>query len=550
MFIFQTLGVRGTLVASFTMVIGMFVIVSVISANKIELANSRLNQINDINSVKQRYAINFRGSVHDRAIALRDVVLFLDEQEVAGAIAEIRRLEQFYLESAGPLDRIMSDSSSAEEARILKRIKNIEAETLPVIENVIALRNEHENEQAHIVLLAQASGNFSRWLAVINEFIDYQESLSHEETVQIREQLDNFSSLMFRLAVIAAITIAILLTLLIHGFSALLGGEPTKINRLLASMTQGDLTNTITANKPGSVLFHLAKLQNQLVQTIEGIRNASANIRANNETQNQDSDTIYGLIERQSENAGNADRQLNQMKQQSDRVNQILIETNEYSNDSLKISRQGNQFVSQSKIEIESVKLSIIDAVEKIRQLEELSKEIFSISSVISGISEQTNLLALNAAIEAARAGESGRGFAVVADEVRGLAGRTGDATKEIEDTLKTVQLSASETLESMEELLPKITAALDGSEASIEALNRIEESAKLSAKNLGQSLSEFDTQLDVFNQLSDQMESVVMLSEDLTNTSQEFVKNNQEVSNGLNALASDLKSQSDYFKT
>ena len=88
------------------------------------------------------------------------------------------------------------------------------------------------------------------------------------------------------------------------------------------------------------------------------------------------------------------------------------------------------------------------DAARSMEQLQESSRQIGSITQLITAIADQTKLLALNATIESARAGEMGKGFAVVAGEVKELAARTAEATAQIIEMVQGIQAESTQVAE------------------------------------------------------------------------------------------------------
>ena len=146
-----------------------------------------------------------------------------------------------------------------------------------------------------------------------------------------------------------------------------------------------------------------------------GIEIASAEIASGNQD----------LSDRTEQTASNLQRTASSMAALTDTVQQ-----------SAKNANQANQLALSASVVAAKGGQVVAQVVETMQGINEASRKISDIISVIDGIAFQTNILALNAAVEAARAGEQGRGFAVVASEVRSLAGRSAAAAKEIKSLI------------------------------------------------------------------------------------------------------------------
>src|SRR3954451_14162783 len=112
----KNLSISRRLTLGFLVVVLSMVGLTAIGVSRVQTINSHLETINDLNAVKQRYAINFRGSVHDRSIAVRDVVLATSPAERQNLIDLIAQLTDKYTTSAGPMDDLFAVQSNANAA--------------------------------------------------------------------------------------------------------------------------------------------------------------------------------------------------------------------------------------------------------------------------------------------------------------------------------------------------------------------------------------------------------------------------------------------------
>jgi methyl-accepting chemotaxis protein len=462
---------------------GVFLLMMALTALAIGRVNNidtSLNRINEVNNVKQRYAINLRGSVHDRAIALRDVVLAADAGAARPHIDQIARLDANYARSAGPLDALFQARSDidADERAALAGIKESERKTQPLIAKVVELRLADQLPEASALLAQQAAPAFVEWLASVNRLIDLEEKLNQAEADYAGGLAKTFLLWMLVLCTIALAVGSVAAWFISRGLLRQLGGEPDYAAGIVGSIAAGDLAVVIDtrAGDTTSLLYAMKGMRDSLVRIVAQVRTGTATITsASTEIAAGNRD----LSARTESQAGTLEETASSMEQLTATVRQNADH-----------ARQANLLaVSASQVAVKGGAV-VGQVVDTMASINESSRKIVDIIGVIDSIAFQTNILALNAAVEAARAGEQGRGFAVVAGEVRGLAQRSAAAAREIKtligDSVQRVDAGARlvqeagstmrdivDSVDSVTGIMAEISLASQEQSAGIEHVNQ-----------------------------------------------------------------------------
>ena len=472
---FKQLSVAQRLGFGFGLILSFLVVLTLVGNHRVGFIDRTLTLVSEGAAQKQRHAINFRGSVHDRAIAIRDAVLVSNSQALQQHLQEINRLDEFYQDSARDMAALLRERpASATEERLLRAIQQTEARTKALTADAIRLRSNGSSDQAQQFVLQQVSPAYTQWLGEINAFIDYQEDAIAADLNAVRNTAGNFQNVIFLLTGFAVVLSLAVATLIIRQLKATLGAEPHEVAEAIRKLSDGILNQHIETRYPNSVMGTLKDTVGGLAGIIRQVRIAADELKNASAELLDTSDSNNRQIRLQASEAQQMAAAINEMAATVSEVAGYAAQAANATRTADHEVDTGNQVVKETTAAINQLARTLEDAADTVHQVSADSASIEKIIEVINSIAEQTNLLALNAAIEAARAGAHGRGFAVVADEVRSLANRTQQSTSEIQDMIGKLQSGANKAAQVMESSRDLARRTVEQTQRAESALEKI----------------------------------------------------------------------------
>jgi methyl-accepting chemotaxis protein len=381
-------------------------------------------------------------------------------------------------------------------------------------DNVLSLSRAQRTDEARAL--------YERNLAVVNEAVDALDKHSkYNNTYVEKNKVTSAAIQQQSLGVTIGLTVLGVLLVGVIGFAVY-----RQVDRGLGAARQlmqdiaANLDFTRRAKAHGS--DEIAQMLTAFNHLLDSLRSSLSQIMDGARQINEASEAVAGAAHKvahgsdvQSESAAAMAAALEEITVSINHVGDRAQEADQLVRSAGASAGGGRKVIDSTVDSIHAISTAVGEASGNMAQLDQRSREIASVVSVIRDVADQTNLLALNAAIEAARAGEMGRGFAVVADEVRKLAERTALSTQEIEASVGAIQTVSGSAVSRMQAAVERVEGGVTEAGRASEVMGDIVSSASQSCELVGEITLAIREQGAATDGIAHQVEAVASMATD-----------------------------------
>ncbi len=422
----KNLTVKKQLLLAFGLLAVIVLLVSALALRDLSVANKRFKDHVNGAAERESLATDVRTFASRRAIGVRDMVLVKTDADREAAKAMAVQANGDLQASLKALKEAVASTSDVgdRDRALVAAIDKVESQYGPVAVAIVQLAASGMHDQAIEKMNVECRPLLASLLTAANDYVSYSKEQAQVSVEEAATTYATQRALLLALSALSLVTAVGLGWLITRRLLASLGAEPADLSEAAQRVARGDLSPVQGADAApaGSVLASMGAMQAQLVGLIGQVRTSADSIATASAQIAQGNSDLSSRTEEQAsaleETAASMEQLSSTVKQNADNARQA----NELAQGASTVAVRGGEVVGQ--------------VVETMKGINDSSRKIADIITVIDGIAFQTNILALNAAVEAARAGEQGRGFAVVASEVRNLASRSAEAAKEIKSLI------------------------------------------------------------------------------------------------------------------